>query len=199
VCAAGLFVSAGSPVTPPTPVTRARMIAVAREIVEHPWTCRPANRLAPCSPLYRSRWRDNEQVVGIPYDWGGMDDVAAFDTKLAGDQAAGSHKEEGVTACTTGIDCSGLVALCWGQSHKFGTTTLTQIARALNVNVFTDLKPGDALNRPGEHVVLFVGYNPDGTISVYEASGSASRAVLTRSAWARFKGYTAIRYAGVVD
>jgi hypothetical protein len=181
-----------------TPVSRAQMIETAREMATHKWVCRPANRKAACSPTYRSRWKDDEPVVGVPYDWGGMDPIAVFDSKLLNGQAAGSHKEEGVTMCTTGVDCSGLVSLCWRQTQKFGTSTIGKIATQPAVNVFTELQPGDALNRAGSHIVIFASYHEDGTISVYEASGSASRVVLTRTSWARFKDYVPLRYRATI-
>ena len=80
--------------------------------------------------------------------------------------AAGSHKRHGVSQCTAcGIDCSGFVAWCWGHqkgSHDFSTATLDGLGARLAGNVYKDLKPGDALNKPGSHVVLFAGYRADG-------------------------------------
>jgi hypothetical protein len=186
----------------PTPsVTRTQMIATAKQMADHQWTCKPENRKAPCSTTYRSRWKDNQAVVGVAYDWGGMDDVATFSARLAKAEAAGSHQEEGVTSCTAGVDCSGLVSLCWGQKKKFGTETITEIASVppTPFNVFKDMKSGDALNFAGTHIVIFAAYLPDGRISVYEASGPESRVVLTESSWARFTKYVPLRYNSVVD
>jgi hypothetical protein len=132
---------------------------------------------------------------------GGMDDGAAFAKKLLIPLAAGSHKDEGVTPCTTGVDCSGFVSLCWQQTKKFGTSTIGEIADPLKEeNKFTDLKPGDALNKAGSHIVLFVAYRPNGKIDVYESAGSASRVVLSEAQdWARFKKYLPIRYKATVE
>jgi len=66
--------------------------------------------------------------------------------------------------------------------------------------VTKDLKPGDVLNKASVHVVLFDSYNPDGTLNVYEASGSASRVILSRDLdYAKYKTYLALRYRGVVE
>jgi hypothetical protein len=78
-----------------------------------------------------------------------------------------------------------------------GTTTLRTIGGKPKDNWFTDLKPGDALVKPGSHVVLFAGYNPDGTINVYEASGSAARVIFHRTTWSRFTGYIPLRYKNI--
>jgi hypothetical protein len=76
---------------------------------------------------------------------------------------------------------------------------LRDIGGKLKSNVFTDLKPGDALNKAGSHVVLFTGYNPDGTIGVCEASSSQARVVCRKSTWSRFKGYIPLQYKGIDD
>lgn len=181
-------------------VTRAEMLATARAMAEHRWVAGAAHLKAPCVSNYRTRWKLNQVVFGVPYDWGGMDTSAAFDKKLKSGLAAGSHQDEGVSPCTTGVDCSGFLSICWKQTQKFGTSTIGKIAPTLvNANLLTDLKPGDALNLAGVHIVLFAGYSPDGTLNVYEARGSASRVVLTNNKLARFRPYVAIRYAGTVD
>jgi hypothetical protein len=196
-----LLMQSGPTAETPVPVTRQSMHTTAKDMAEHKWICKAGNLKASCLTKYKSRFKADQEVVGVAYDWGGMDDRSAFDKKLAKSLAAGSHQEEGVSDCTAGVDCSGLLSLCWGQKKKFGTQTIEQIApRLKDINVLTDLKVGDALNKPGSHIVMFVGYNPDGTIDVYEASGSQSRVVLTKGAtWARFKQYVPVRYKGTVD
>ena len=185
-------------------VTRAEMIETAKRMATHRWIVSAANLRAPCVQHYKSSFHDQDRITGVAYDWGGMDDVAAFDQKLAAGHAAGSHASDGVSACTTGIDCSGFASLCWKQMTKYGTATISRITQPFNGNIFRELKPGDALNLPGTHIVLFDSYNPDGTINVYEASGRLSRVVLSRNVpWARFQQpnhvYQPIRYVAAVD
>ena len=180
--------------------TRAEIIACAKTFVEHKWTCERTNLNASCSRRYKSDWNAGQQVQGIPYRWGGADSPEMFDKKLAQGLAAGSHSRYGVLSCATGIDCSGFVSFCWGRSrsgHEFGTTNLRTIGGKPKDNWFTDLKPGDALVKPGSHVVLFAGYNPDGTINIYEASGGAARVIFHRTTWSRFKGYIPLRYKNI--
>jgi hypothetical protein len=180
--------------------TRAEIIARAKTFAEHTWTCGASNLHASCSNSYRSDWKPGQVVTGIPYNWGGFDSPKSFDLKIAKGLAAGAHSRNGVLSCTAGIDCSGFVSYCWGiplSSHVYGTSNMRWIGGKLKSNWVTDLKPGDALNKAGSHVVLFTGYNPDGTINICEASGSAARVVCHKSTWSRFKGYIALQYKGL--
>lgn len=183
------------------PVTRAEMMATAARLAEHTWTCRDANRRAPCVEGYASDWSAEQEVTGLPYDWGGMDDPETFDRKLAEGLAAGSHAFHGPpSACTAGVDCSGFVSLCWGSTTKHGTSTIRAISARPRYNLFTDMKPGDALNKPGKHIVLFAGYRADGNPIVYEASGAHNRVIRNDwDTWARYQGYYPLEYRMVVD
>jgi hypothetical protein len=178
--------------------TRAEIIARAKTFVGHTWTCSEPNLHASCSKTYRSDWKPGEHVTGIPYCWGGADSPEAFDKKIAKGLAAGAHSRNGVLSCAAGIDCSGFVCFCWGlPSHPYGTANLRMIAGKPKYNWFTDMKAGDALCKAGSHVVLFAGYNPDGTINIYEASGSAARVVFHKITWSRVKGYIPLQYKAI--
>lgn len=185
-------------------VTRAQVIAEAERLVGHEWVPAMANLEAKCklqSP-YRTTWHANVSVKGVPYCWGGMDGPDGFDRKLQQGLAAGSHSYHGIAPCTAGIDCSGFVIYCWGMrgGHAYTTRTLHEIAPRLKGNVKTDLKPGDALNWPGKHVVLFGGYLADGRPLIYEASGAYSRVVKRDDmTWAQLKKYHPVRYAQIGD
>lgn len=182
------------------PATRAEIVARARQLAAHPWICRAPNLHAACYKTYKSDWQDGQHVTGIPYNWGGVDGPDAFDRKLAQGLAAGAHSRYGVLSCTAGIDCSGFVSYCWGlhlSGHAYSTSNLRTIAGKPKYNWFTDMKPGDALNKAGSHVVLFTGYNQDGTINVCEASGSAARVICHKTTWSRYKGYIPLVYKGI--
>jgi hypothetical protein len=180
--------------------TRAAIVARAKMLANHSWVCAASNLHASCSRRYVSDWKAGERVTGIPYRWGGIDDLEGFDRKLAQGQAAGAHSRYGVLGCAAGIDCSGFVTFCWGlppSGHAYSTSNLRTIGGKPKYNWFADMKPGDALNRPGSHVVLFTGYNPNGTINVCEASGSKARVVCHATTWSRFKGYIPLQYKGL--
>jgi len=184
-----------------TPVTRAEMLERAKLAAEHTWVCREQNTLATCqqSKSYKSDFKAGETVRGIAYDWGGMDDPAKYDQKLAEGQAAGSHSRHGVTNCTTGIDCSGFVSFCWKQPRKYGTSNLRQIAGKPKYNWFTDLKPGDVFNKAGSHVVMFVEYDGNGQPVVFEARGGKGKVVKNTRTWNQLKGYIPLQYKNVLE
>ena len=184
-------------------LTREQIMATAVRLAEHRWVCRAANRVAPCVTTvpYESDWQPDQTVNGIAYDWGGMDDPERFDLKLAEGQAAGSHSRHGITGCTAGIDCSGYVSYCWGQpmTHDYSTRNIRDISGRARYNWFTDMKPGDALNKPGDHIVLFAEYNPDGRPVVYEANGGAGRVIRKIRTWSSLKDYYPLQYKMVVE
>jgi hypothetical protein len=186
-------------------MSRADVLQTADMLSKFSWVCTEANRRAPCisGVAYQSDWLANEKISGLPYNWGGADGPQEFERKLRAGLATGSHKRHGVSRCTAGTDCSGFVAWCWGHrtgAHDFSTTTLEQLCTRLNGSVYTDLKPGDALNKPGSHVVLFAGYRPDGGPIVYEANGAAGRVIRNdRLSWSSLAGYYPVRSNRLVD
>jgi hypothetical protein len=180
--------------------TRAEMVKTAKLFASHSWVAASPNLTAACSRSYRSDWKPGQHVSGIPYTWGGMDGPDDFDLKLAKGLAAGAHSRYGVLSCATGIDCSGFVSYCWGirhSGHAYSTSNLREIAGKPRYNWFTDMQPGDALNKPGTHVVLFTGYNVDGSINICEASGTAARVICHQTTWSRLKGYIPLQYKAV--
>jgi cell wall-associated NlpC family hydrolase len=183
-------------------LTRDQIISRAKEIASYEWSVGAANTKASCAAHYRSRFHSGEHVIGLPYGWGKMDDIPNFEKNIRLGFAAGAHKQDGVLSCATGIDCSGFVAYCWAQPtiHKYGTATIREIAGRPRYNWYTDMRAGDALVKPGDHIVLFAGYRADGNPNVYEASGSHGRVIFnTNSTWARFQGYYALQYRMVQE
>ena len=180
--------------------TRAEILERAKTFANHKWTCGASNLQASCYKSYRSDWKPGQVITGIPYNWGGFDSPERFDEKIATGWAAGSHSRYGVLSCTAGIDCSGFVSYCWGiplKSHLYSTTNLRDIGGKPKSNWYTDLKPGDALVKPGSHVVLFTGYNSDGTFNICEAAGGPARVVCHRTTWSTHKGYFPLQYKGL--
>ena len=71
-----------------------------------------------------------------------------------------------------GVDCSAFVSAAWGLSTHFTTAAIPAITRRLE-NPW-DLQPGDALNKPGSHVMLFLRFTPDRKAEVMEVSPAAA-------------------------
>jgi hypothetical protein len=124
-------------------------------------------------PLTVQQEHIGQQLSGMPYRWGGFDTVPAYLQKIASpsDKLAGNVctcRETQYGQCivseSAGIDCSGFVSRAWGLSTHTGTSQLSAVSAPLNN--LNDLRPGDALNKPGSHVRLFVRFEPGPEIRI---------------------------------
>lgn len=118
-------------------------------------------------------WRVGEGNVGMPYCWGGFTSLEAFPTDLAGDSYAGHVPARGNAMSsqrTLGVDCSGLVSRCWRLPAKQSTRSLGALCYELDD--YSELLPGDIVNRFDAHVALFTGWADDErtTLHVIEAA-----------------------------
>lgn len=102
-------------------------------------------------------WRVDEQNQGMAYDWGGFCTVEEFQKAISDGKYAGnvpdSRSNKKSWECV-GVDCSGLVSVCWGLQKKHGTGHLLTISSKLGT--IDNLLPGDILLSPGSHVMLFI-------------------------------------------
>jgi hypothetical protein len=84
--------------------------------------------------------------------------------------------------------------------RKYGTANIRDyLAVRPRANWFTDMRPGDAFNKPGSHIVLFAEYSADGRPVVYEASGGAGKVVRRTWRWSELQGYYAAEYKMVMN
>ncbi len=123
-------------------------------------------------------WLPGEMNQGVPYKWGGFDDLAAFDQGVAAGRAAGDVSSAakrvadnaGVSADAAGVDCSGFISRCLKLPTAHDTTQLPAVCTPIAA---ADLRPGDLLNIPRGHVVLCAGWaRPDKSwIYFYETGG----------------------------
>lgn len=142
----------------------------------------------------------NHEVVGVPYCWGCFGSLAKI----------GEYFRRGVKAgnvCTrnkprrdvAGVDCSAFVSATWGLSSHFTTMAIPAIARELSSA--WDLLPGDALNKPGSHVMLFVRFTPDRKAEVLESSTGGCNGKVCRNVYPigslLARGYRPVRYRGL--
>ena len=192
-----------APVSPQ--VHRQDMAAAAQKMASYQWYYKefaaPRCRL----PHYASDYKAGSvPYLGLPYDWGGMDDVVLFAQKLQNGIAPGSHKWNACDSCdhcTTGVDCSGFISLCWRQPVKYNTNSISQISSNLggrDFDLLHDMKQGDAFVDPGSHIMLFDHYIGDQPF-VYEAAGTPHAVVGRVHSWADLAGYKPIRYNRVID
>jgi hypothetical protein len=203
------------------PTSRAEIVKRARDYLELSWMMTPQNFSQAgidnvCAKNERKYWlrprRLTEELIGkkisfMPYRWGGDDTPESFKTKIAGGALAGSVctcREAEFNYCqvrnTAGVDCSGFVSSSWGIP-KYGTANLDRVATP--ITNFSKLRPGDALNKAGSHVRLFVGMKPgpDLRVEVIESTTNLRCEGVCKSVYSveELSGYKALRFSGVSD
>jgi hypothetical protein len=161
------------------PLTRARVLETARGFEGITWRLN-ARSYGPdpdarCSGFNRIRrpgyliGRAGQDVRGIPYCWGCQGSLGQIANKIARGALAGNVCTRDIPRYdVVGVDCSSFVSAAWGLSTHFTTAAIPSIAP--RVSNPWDLKPGDALDKPGSHVMLFLGFTPDRKAEVFEAS-----------------------------
>jgi hypothetical protein len=205
-------------------VTRAEAVAIAETFINHTWEAKPAHvrhgkdsdgieihtpdqaggRAQPESEA----WVVNRANTGVPYKWGGFDTPKRFDAGLKAGKAAGdlytSEKRRlggaAVSRDVVGVDCSGFVSRCWKLTEKHSTSSLASISRILTTPA--ELKPGDAMNTTGGHVLLFVKWlDPEKSLALfYEAAPfSKTRAAEHLVSDLTAAGFQPLRYRGIRD
>jgi hypothetical protein len=94
-------------------------------------------------------------------------------------------------------DCSGFVSMAWGAKESYATSNISAISHPIPR---ADLQPGDALNKPGSHMALFVRWADAAHTQpwVMEHGGpGAPHQGAWSAAWA--SGFTPIRYNNIVE
>jgi hypothetical protein len=187
-----------SAVSTATTVTRAEALAIADTHVRHVWTATAAN-IGERGVAVSAPWVQVGENVSIPYKCGGWNTIAQFDAGIAAGKLAGDINTSAVDwTYSVGNDCSGYVSICWKTAQKYGTSTFSSISWQLSsVN---DLLPGDATNKAGSHIRLFVEWTSDGKLLQAEATSSGTPGWFTRYyTWtvSGITGYVPIRYNNI--
>ena len=143
-----------------------------------------------------------QDVRSVPYCWGCQGSLAQFLSRIhRGDLAGNVCTRNNVRMDVAGVDCSSFVSATWGLSTHFTTAAIPSIAKRL-ANPW-DLQPGDALDKPGSHVVLFLGFTPDRKAEVMEASPGACRGRVCRNVYPLAsllaRGFIPVRYRALMD
>jgi hypothetical protein len=144
----------------------------------------------------------NQQVRGIPYCWGCMGSLPQIGTRLSRGVLAGNVcTKNDPRSDVTGVDCSAFVSAAWGLSTHFTTAAIPAIASPID-NVW-DLRPGDALNKPHSHVMLFLRFTPDRKAEVIEASPGSCNGRVCRNVYPvaalLARGYTPVRFRALAN
>ena len=101
-------------------------------------------------------WKVNEKNVGIPYGWGNASTLEEFEQGIKNGKFAGNVPEDKKrygSHNTVGVDCSGLLTVCWELPKKIATRDIPEYATIIkNID---DIKQGDVFAKPGSHVMFF--------------------------------------------
>ena len=144
----------------------------------------------------------NQEVRGVPYCWGCHGSLANFRRRVeAGAMAGNVCTRNAPRADVAGVDCSAFVSAAWGLSVHYTTAAIPAIAKPLQ-NPW-DLKPGDALNKPGSHVMLFLRFTPDRKAEVMEASTGGCNGRVCRNVYPLAslleRGYVPVRFRALAE
>jgi hypothetical protein len=194
------------------PLTRKRVIETAYAFERVTWHVnRGAYGQDPdqaCTGFQRVRrpaylaGKAGKEVRGIPYCWGCHGSLNSILRKLERGVLAGNvcTRNEPRTD-VTGVDCSAFVSAAWGLASHFTTIAIPAITTPLE-NPW-DLLPGDALNKPRSHVMLFLRFTPDRKIEVMESSPRSCNGRVCRNVYplasVLARGYTPVRFRALAN
>jgi len=180
--------------TAPSQVTPSEAMTLAEQYTRHPWRPFARNilhgkdsaRIPVETPDVSYRpvsgrtgwWVPGQINHGIPYKWGGFDDLDSFDRAVAkgrpaGDVASPAKRQANnaaVSADGVGVDCSGFVSRCLKLPRVHDSAELPSICDPIDPR---DLRPGDLLVIPNRHASIVAGWaKPDQSwVYLYETGG----------------------------
>ncbi len=126
--------------------------------------------------------------ASIPYDWGGFVTVSGFNSDMIQNRQAGDITSTGVAECSRGVDCSGYVSRVWQHTSKYSTQSLGSVSHA--VTSFGALVLWDIFNSPGNHTVMFIGFQENSFAgSESTTTNSYDRVVYRSIPWTYINGY----------
>lgn len=138
-----------------------------------------------------------QEVRGIPYCWGCHGSLDQIRAKIERGVLAGNIcTRNAPRSDATGVDCSAFVSATWGLATHYTTAAIPSIASRIQDP--WDLRPGDALNKPGSHVMLFLRFTKDRKAEVMEASPGACNGRVCRNIYPLAsllaRGYAPVRF-----
>jgi hypothetical protein len=194
------------------PLTRQQVVQTAFGFEGLQWQLTPANYGTDpdnrCTGFNRIRrpgylsGKLNQEVRGVPYCWGCQGSLDQFRTRIANGMLAGNvctHNEPRTDVA--GVDCSAFVSAAWGLANHFTTAAIPAITTEL-ANPW-DLQPGDALNKSGTHVMLFLRFTPDRKAEVMESSTGGCNGRVCRNVYPLAallaRGFKPVRFNALQD
>jgi hypothetical protein len=200
------------PIAAVRPLTRQQVVETAIGFADLQWRLAPAN-YGPdpdtaCTGFNRIRrpgylsGKLNQEVRGVPYCWGCHGSLNQFIARINRGVLAGNvctHNDP--RPDVAGVDCSAFVSAAWGLANHFTTAAIPAITTELT-NAW-DLQRGDALNKPGSHVMLFLRFTPDRKAEVMESSTGGCNGRVCRNVYPLAsllaRGYKPVRFRALQD
>ena len=200
------------PVTAVRPLTRQRVLETAVAFEGIQWTVNPAaygrDPDTACSGFAGRIRRPGyiigklqQEVRGIPYCWGCHGSLDQIRAKIEHGVLAGNIcTHNAPRSDATGVDCSAFVSAAWGLANHFTTAAIPGITSRVNPS---DLRPGDALNKPGSHVMLFLRFTADRKAEVMESSPGGCNGRVCHNVYPLAsllaRGYQPVRFRALAD
>lgn len=101
-------------------------------------------------------WKVGEINVGVPYSWGNASTLEEFAAGIKEGKYAGNVPEDKKrygSHNTVGVDCSGLLTICWELPRKIATRDIPEYAAVIeNID---EIRQGDVFAKVGSHVMFF--------------------------------------------
>ncbi len=200
------------PIVAVGPLTRQRVVETAFAFESIRWRVNPGaygrDPDLACTGFNRVRrpgylhGKMNQEVRGMPYCWGCHGSLQQISQKIERGTLAGNWCTHNAPRNdVAGVDCSAFVSATWGLSTHFTTSAIPAITRRLE-NPW-DLQPGDALNKPGSHVMLFLRFTADRKAEVIEASTGGCNGRVCRNVYPLAsllaRGYAPVRYRALAN
>lgn len=106
--------------------------------------------------LHCGWWKINQINRGVPYGWGNASTLEEFDAGIAEGKFAGNVPEDKSrlgSRESVGVDCSGLLTICWGLPKKIATRDIPD--NAVKLDCLEEIRQGDIFAKVGSHVMFF--------------------------------------------
>ncbi len=188
---------------------RAEILAIAESYANLRWRGEENNVLhgvdsmgvrvdTPDTSFDEEGWKPGrDDNVGMPYSWGGFSSIEDFKAGLRRGLHAGNiptSERAGASRSALGVDCSGFVSRCWELPVKHSTRSLGSVCYELED--YSELQPGDALNKFDGHVVLFKSFVDEKRtkLRVIEAARLRVKENVYTARTMRRRGFLPMRY-----
>ena len=99
-------------------------------------------------------WKVKHINKGVPYGWGNASTLEEFDKGIAEGKYAGNVPEDKSrcrSPCSVGVDCTGLLSVCWSLPKAIAARDIPDIAETIDIE---EIRQGDVF-AIRSHVMLF--------------------------------------------